>query len=78
MRAGHPVILTGLEDTHGVVAVSYTHLRAHETVLDLVCRLLLEKKSHQVYSHVLRIMLVTVHGTLRKLSLNRADDITNN
>ena len=23
-------------------AVSYTHLRAHETVLDLVCRLLLE------------------------------------
>src|SRR5665811_1349336 len=32
----------------GIVAnykpVSYTHLRAHETVLDLVCRLLLEKK----------------------------------
>ena len=27
-----------------VGAVSYTHLRAHETVLDLVCRLLLEKK----------------------------------
>ena len=27
-----------------LVAVSYTHLRAHETVLDLVCRLLLEKK----------------------------------
>ena len=26
------------------VPVSYTHLRAHETVLDLVCRLLLEKK----------------------------------
>ena len=26
------------------VAVSYTHLRAHETVLDLVCRLLLENK----------------------------------
>ncbi|VUF54222.1 hypothetical protein, partial [Escherichia phage Lambda_ev110] len=25
--------------------VSYTHLRAHETVLDLVCRLLLEKKA---------------------------------
>ena len=24
--------------------VSYTHLRAHETVLDLVCRLLLAKK----------------------------------
>ena len=28
-----------------VEAVSYTHLRAHETVLDLVCRLLLEKKN---------------------------------
>ena len=26
-------------------AVSYTHLRAHETVLDLVCRLLLETKT---------------------------------
>src|SRR5664280_2213230 len=26
-----------------IVPVSYTHLRAHETVLDLVCRLLLEK-----------------------------------
>src|SRR5665811_2181638 len=25
----------------GLIAVSYTHLRAHETVLDLVCRLLL-------------------------------------
>ena len=28
-----------------VAAVSYTHLRAHETVLELVCRLLLEKKN---------------------------------
>ena len=27
-----------------VDAVSYTHLRAHETSLHLVCRLLLEKK----------------------------------
>ena len=27
-------------------AVSYTHLRAHETVLDIVCRLLLEKKNN--------------------------------
>ena len=29
-------------------AVSYTHLRAHETVLDLVCRLLLEKKKPHI------------------------------
>ena len=28
-----------------VETVSYTHLRAHETVLDLVCRLLLEKQN---------------------------------
>ena len=28
-------------------AVSYTHLRAHETVLDIVFRLLLEKKKQQ-------------------------------
>ena len=32
----------------GVVTVSYTHLRAHETVLDLVCRLLLEKKNQPI------------------------------
>ena len=30
----------------GINAVSYTHLRAHETVLDIVCRLLLEKKKN--------------------------------
>ena len=33
--------------------VSYTHLRAHETVLDLVCRLLLEKKKAPVLPMVL-------------------------
>ena len=32
------------EGPSGQEPVSYTHLRAHETVLDLVCRLLLEKK----------------------------------
>ena len=30
--------------TEGTLSVSYTHLRAHETEADLVCRLLLEKK----------------------------------
>ena len=39
---------TSLDTAYGPVGmvrpVSYTHLRAHETVLDLVCRLLLEKK----------------------------------
>ena len=33
----------------GGIAVSYTHLRAHETVLDLVCRLLLEKKNNKTH-----------------------------
>ena len=28
-----------------IIAVSYTHLRAHETKANLVCRLLLEKKN---------------------------------
>ena len=32
----------------GLITVSYTHLRAHETVLDLVCRLLLEKKQNNL------------------------------
>ena len=41
------IILEGEGKIYGVdETVSYTHLRAHETVLDLVCRLLLEKKKH--------------------------------
>ena len=38
-------------------AVSYTHLRAHETVLDLVCRLLLEKK--KMYTHNMLIPIIS-------------------
>ena len=41
----------------GVGAVSYTHLRAHETVLDLVCRLLLEKKKKATQAHISRTTL---------------------
>ena len=41
-----PEKLVKLVLVNGVYAVSYTHLRAHETVLDLVCRLLLEKKKN--------------------------------
>ena len=36
--------LFGLSMAYDGHPVSYTHLRGHETVLDLVCRLLLEKK----------------------------------
>ena len=46
-QSAHEVVAERLADTegHDEGAVSYTHLRAHETVLDLVCRLLLEKKN---------------------------------
>src|SRR5665811_2094614 len=43
----HPprgVAASGFPPLRKIPPVSYTHLRAHETVLDLVCRLLLEKK----------------------------------
>ena len=40
-------------DGFGFTPVSYTHLRAHETVLDLVCRLLLEKKKNHEYQTTL-------------------------
>ena len=40
-------VLPGKSIVETLEAVSYTHLRAHETVLDLVCRLLLvNKKTH--------------------------------
>ena len=45
----HPVVVGVGRRSYSLylVPVSYTHLRAHETVLDLVCRLLLEKKKNQ-------------------------------
>ena len=45
---------TGGEGGHA--PVSYTHLRAHETVLDLVCRLLLEKKKNKRNESDIRII----------------------
>src|SRR5450759_4119419 len=41
-----PVRLYGQAREDCIDAVSYTHLRAHETRHDLVCRLLLEKKKN--------------------------------
>ena len=38
----------GASSAAAPAAVSYTHLRAHETVLDLVCRLLLEKTNKEI------------------------------
>src|SRR5665213_2241413 len=46
-KLGHPTHITGeiVRDDQGLslTAVSYTHLRAHETGRNIVCRLLLEK-----------------------------------
>src|SRR5450759_1073661 len=36
-----------IDQVESLSAVSYTHLRAHETRHDLVCRLLLEKKKNK-------------------------------
>ena len=49
-------------------SVSYTHLRAHETVLDLVCRLLLEKKN-KIYKtpHSLIYFLLLTNAILSQL-----------
>ena len=44
-KLGHA--MASLKSVPRTQAVSYTHLRAHETVLDLVCRLLLEKKTNK-------------------------------
>ena len=46
--------LTGflLED---LTSVSYTHLRAHETGRNLVCRLLLEKKREYLFEEILAL-----------------------
>ena len=38
-------VYLGAETTRSLGSVSYTHLRAHETRHELVCRLLLEKKN---------------------------------
>ena len=39
-----------IRECYDYVSVSYTHLRAHETSLHLVCRLLLEKIYPSMYS----------------------------
>ena len=56
----------------GEEPVSYTHLRAHETVLDLVCRLLLEKKTNNtVISKT--CVIETIWEEVRKQQLHTED-----
>ena len=47
LLAGGILNMDGRRELDWMEAVSYTHLRAHETRHDLVCRLLLEKKKNQ-------------------------------
>ena len=47
--------------------VSYTHLRAHETVLDIVCRLLLEKKIIKTFNN--SILKSIILHTLKSKSI---------
>ena len=47
-------------------SVSYTHLRAHETVLDLVCRLLLEKKKSDTTYDTDRLHTSSAPDVLRR------------
>ena len=46
--SGHTPVVS----TKAYIAVSYTHLRAHETKANLVCRLLLEKKKKTYWKQV--------------------------
>ena len=45
-------VVLKVTESHITKAVSYTHLRPHETVLDIVCSLLLEKKTYTKYNSV--------------------------
>src|SRR5428012_21933 len=68
-RAG--VALRHLAQPRGPAPVSYTHLRAHETRHDLVCRLLLEKKKknnnspHPYITHYTKLTTKTTKHTTR-------------
>ena len=53
------------DDRFASAPVSYTHLRAHETVLDIVCRLLLEKKTIMISTYI----SITLYAQLPNPSL---------
>ena len=58
------------------IAVSYTHLRAHETVLDLVCRLLLEKKKqiNSILSYTTTLQLKSTTNNSRATKFTYTTD----
>jgi len=61
--------------------VSYTHLRAHETVLDLVCRLLLEKKNNRTRNKNNNTIMTTPnthnHTKLQTSSIHETCELSN-
>ena len=62
--------------TKGTFAVSYTHLRAHETVLDLVCRLLLEKKNKTTKKQIPQHHIQTDNINITHLYIYRNINLT--
>eukprot|EP00658_Telonema_sp_P-2_P060609 TRINITY_DN49482_c0_g1_i6.p1 TRINITY_DN49482_c0_g1~~TRINITY_DN49482_c0_g1_i6.p1 ORF type:complete len:172 (+),score=35.84 TRINITY_DN49482_c0_g1_i6:50-565(+) len=69
-REGRMEFLARSEDGRKIMAVSYTHLRAHETPEHLVCRLLLEKKkkenSRQTLTNYTHKQSITIQETITK------------
>ena len=64
---GHRVdALEAAQPRHAIAirSVSYTHLRAHETVLDLVCRLLLEKKTRHESDTTSNLYVMNLTGRM--------------
>ena len=57
--------------------VSYTHLRAHETLRHLVCRLLLEKKQYDYFIFGHSHIPLDVELTPESKYINLGDWITN-
>ena len=57
---------------HGLGAVSYTHLRAHETLRYLVCRLLLEK----TYNEATDVLTVSPINLLPKKDVEKVLDLS--
>ena len=59
-----------------IVAVSYTHLRAHETDSYLVCRLLLEKKKTTTNTKISHELIKKLQKRIRNTDKNCEKTIT--
>ena len=58
-----------------VEPVSYTHLRAHETVLDIVCRLLLEKTKNNDAASPFCLSYTTTNSTASRTHISHTSTI---